>query len=95
LAKHAVGHAGEPVRVDRVVEITIRDSHRPMTVIRLEREDQGEKWGRWRSESGRPESLGAVSTYCDRGGHDDSARGIGTACLGPTGVGKLIGKYLE
>jgi len=45
LAKHAAEHAGEPVRMNRVVEITIRDSHRPMTVIRLRREDQL-KWGR-------------------------------------------------
>ena len=61
--------AAEPVRVDRVVEITIRDSHRPMTVIRLRREDQGERWGRW--------------------------TGIGQARLGPTGIGKVLGKYLE
>jgi hypothetical protein len=62
--------AGEPVRTDRVIEITIRDSHRPMTVIRLRREQNDEgRWGRW--------------------------RGIGKTALGPSGVGKLIGKYLE
>ena len=70
LAKHAAeSRRNEPVRVDRVVEITIRDSRRPMTVIRLRREDQGERWGRW--------------------------SGIGKTKLGPSGVGKLIGKYLE
>jgi hypothetical protein len=60
----------EPVRQDRVVEITIRDSHRPMTAIRLRREQDDEgRWGRW--------------------------SGIGAAHLGPSGVGKIIGKYLE
>ena len=62
--------AGEPVRRDRVAEITIRDSHRPMTVIRLSREDMGEgQWGRW--------------------------QGIGESALGPTGIGKIVGRYLE
>ena len=66
---HLARTAGEPLRVDRVVEITIRDSHRPLTVIGLRREDQGERWGRW--------------------------EGIGHSKLGPTGVGRVIGKYLE
>jgi len=67
--KWAARTAGLPIRQDRVVEIVIRDSHRPLTIIRLRREDQGERWGRW--------------------------RGIGSVPLGPTGIGTIIGKYLE
>ena len=48
---------GEAVRVDRMVEIVIRDSQRPLMVISLRREDQGERWGRWKGIG--PRGLGA------------------------------------
>jgi hypothetical protein len=40
--RHHAALAAEPVRVPRVAEITIRDSCRPMMVVRLER--QGTRW---------------------------------------------------
>lgn len=45
------------VRESRVVEITIRDSHRPMELVRARREmDDVGIWGRWRvaGVAGRP-----------------------------------------
>jgi hypothetical protein len=49
-----------PVRVSRWVEITIRDSHRPMEVIRARRDvdDEG-RWGRWRVDDYQGRPLGA------------------------------------
>jgi hypothetical protein len=44
-AYHATQDA-EPVRQSRVTEIVIRDSHRPMEVIRLTREPRGQTWSR-------------------------------------------------
>jgi len=36
-----------------VVELTIRDSHRPMRVVRMEAEEGDRGWGRWMvTESG-------------------------------------------
>lgn len=50
--------ATEPVRVDRTVEIVIRDSHRPMTSISLRAIDCENHWGRWQiSMNGRPVSI--------------------------------------
>lgn len=44
---------GETTRATRVVEVTIRDSHRPRIVLRLEAQETGQGWGRWRvSENG-------------------------------------------
>jgi len=49
LEKLAAERAGAPIRETRHVEITIRDSMRTMTVIRLHRDDGGDgRWGRWR-----------------------------------------------
>jgi len=42
--------AEEPVRRTRVVELTIRDSHRPGTVVRLSAEEGARGWGRWAVE---------------------------------------------
>lgn len=43
----------EPVRMTRVVEITVRDSHRPRRTLRLESEEGPHGWRRWRvSEDG-------------------------------------------
>jgi len=38
---------GEPVRGARVVEIVIRDTHRPRREIRMEAEEMARGWGRW------------------------------------------------
>jgi hypothetical protein len=46
--------AGEPVRETRVVELTIRDSHRPMRIVRLQAEELERSWSRWAvSENGQ------------------------------------------
>jgi len=37
-----------PVRVDRVIEIVIRDSRHTQRTIRAVAEDQGERLGRWK-----------------------------------------------
>ncbi len=39
--------AGEPPRQTRVVELTLRDTHRPMRIILLEAEPTENGWGRW------------------------------------------------
>jgi hypothetical protein len=39
--------AGEPVRQTRVVELTVVDSHRPRSLIRLAADEQDGRWGRW------------------------------------------------
>jgi hypothetical protein len=39
--------AAEPERETRFVELTIRDSHRPLRVIRLQAEQSDHAWGRW------------------------------------------------
>ena len=39
--------AGEARRQSRVVMIVIRDSHRPMRMIRLVADEQERGWGRW------------------------------------------------
>ena len=51
--------SNEPVREVRGIEITIRDSHRPMTVIRV-RQHQGDEgeWGRLRVEGMRMRPVG-------------------------------------
>lgn len=54
--------AGLPVRQTRVVEITIRDSHRPVTVLRLEQHECGEnKWTRWHGLGKRPLSASGIA----------------------------------
>jgi ATPase subunit of ABC transporter with duplicated ATPase domains len=40
--------AGEPVRETRVTEITVRDSHRPMEIVRLQSEETRSGWSRRR-----------------------------------------------
>ena len=54
--KHEAETAGLPVRESRVIEITIRDSHRPMTVIRATQTEHEGVGSRWRiaEYSGRP-----------------------------------------
>ena len=39
--------AGEPVRRTRTVTIEVRDSHWPMTRLRLEAEPKDKGWSRW------------------------------------------------
>ena len=46
-AYHAA-QAGEPQRHSRSTELTIRDSHRPMQIIRIHRESIGHAWSRGR-----------------------------------------------
>jgi hypothetical protein len=47
--KYAEDHSGEPLRETRTVEITIRDSLRPLTVILVRRHEGDDgRWGRWR-----------------------------------------------
>ena len=46
-AYHAF-QAGDPQRHSRVIELTIRDSHRPMQVIHIHRESIGHAWSRAR-----------------------------------------------
>lgn len=52
-------HASAPMRDSRVIEITIRDSHRPRTIIRAQQDqlDDG-RWSRLRIDGsqGRPVS---------------------------------------
>ena len=45
---NALARAGEPVRETRVVEMTIRDSHRPGVEVRMESHETPSGWGRWR-----------------------------------------------
>jgi hypothetical protein len=43
-----------PARETRTVEIAIRDSHRPMEIVRLTRDDVGDgRWSRWRVAGAR------------------------------------------
>jgi hypothetical protein len=49
-AKVHAAHVGEPVRETRVVEMTIRDSHRPMRIIRLQAEETERGWSRWMAQ---------------------------------------------
>ena len=41
------GRMDEPVRETRVVEMTIRDTHRPQRTIRMKAEEARRGWGRW------------------------------------------------
>jgi hypothetical protein len=47
-------HAGieAPPRETRVVEMSIRDSHRPMRTLRFEADETERGWGRWRVSEG-------------------------------------------
>jgi hypothetical protein len=50
-----------PMRETRTIEVTLRDSHRPMETIRLSRDDVGDgRWSRWRVEGARIRPLGAT-----------------------------------
>jgi len=52
-------HAAQPTREIRRIAVTIRDSHRPMTVLRATQHDQGGgQWSRLRIQGshGRPVS---------------------------------------
>ena len=62
-ARHAANarwetyHDAMPRRETRVVEITVRDSHRPLTRIRAEQFEDGDgRWSRWHvvGHAGRP-----------------------------------------
>jgi hypothetical protein len=54
-AAYHAAQAGEPVRQSRVTEITVRDSHRPMEIVRIVREPRDHSWGRGRVEvNGKP-----------------------------------------
>jgi hypothetical protein len=44
----ATAHAGDPQRHSRVSEVTIRDSHRTMQIIRIHREPTEHSWSRGR-----------------------------------------------
>lgn len=45
----------EPPRETRAIELTIRDSHRPMRMIRLTAEETEHGWSRWTvTENGQP-----------------------------------------
>jgi hypothetical protein len=46
-------HAGDPQRHSRVSEVTIRDSHRPMQIIRIHREPTEHSWSRGRRTFGK------------------------------------------
>ena len=61
-ARWALAHADMAlVRESRTVEIAIRDSHRPMDVVRLSREDLGNgRWSRWRVADAQLRPLGAT-----------------------------------
>ena len=37
----------EPVRETRVVELTIRDSHRPLRILQMSADESERGWGRW------------------------------------------------
>jgi hypothetical protein len=64
---HHAAHAGEPKRHSRVSELTIRDSHRPLQIIRIHRESKGHAWSRGR-------------VYID--GHRIGHRAFGRTALG-------------
>lgn len=54
-AAYHAAKADEPVRQSRVTEITIRDSHRPMEIVRIVRQPRAHSWGRGRvTVNGRP-----------------------------------------
>jgi hypothetical protein len=46
-AAYHEAQADDPIRQTRVVEMTIKDSHRPMRVIRMEAEQTERGWSRW------------------------------------------------
>lgn len=47
--------SAEPVRRTRVVEIPVRDTHRPRTTIRLEADENPRGWSRWKvTQNGHP-----------------------------------------
>jgi len=46
-AAYHLAQADAPLRQTRVVEMTIRDSHRPMRVIRMAAEQTDRGWSRW------------------------------------------------
>ncbi len=53
-AKARAAAAAEPLRTDRVVELTVRDSHRPGTTLRLESRETAAGFRRWAmAEAGR------------------------------------------
>ena len=48
--KNAMARRHVPVRETRVVEMVVRDSHRPQCAIRLEAQETPRGWSRWRVE---------------------------------------------
>lgn len=48
--KHRARQIETPVRQSKLVELTIRDSHRPMRVIRLRADPTDRGWGRFAGE---------------------------------------------
>jgi|GEM_PF-3658755 len=60
--KREMANTGLPLRQTRVVEITIRDSHRTMTVLRLEQHEGHEgKWTRWHGLGKRPLGINGIA----------------------------------
>jgi hypothetical protein len=54
-SKASAVRVGEPIRETRVVLMTIRDSHRPMRIIRMQAEETERGWSRWVvQENGQP-----------------------------------------
>ena len=52
--KNAMARRHEPVRETRVVELVVRDSHKPQCVIRLEAQETPRGWSRWQvSQNGK------------------------------------------
>lgn len=45
--QHRAALAAEPTRTIRVVELTVKDSHRPQRVIRMEADERETTWSRW------------------------------------------------
>ena len=61
--KRIAASAGEPVRVSRITEVTIRDTHRPLAVFRFQREPTERGWGRAKPEqNGKELSIRPVAT---------------------------------
>ena len=53
--EYHAAQAAEPVRQSRVTELTIRDTHRPMEIVRIVRQPRDHSWGRGRvTVNGRP-----------------------------------------
>ena len=70
--KHAQDHKNDAIRESRTVEITIRDSHRPMQIVKMRQDERGEgRWSRWTVEGLTCRPLGntgigkLIATYAE------------------------------